>query len=179
MKRIGRRKRVGTEAAVLGFCALAAAGVIAGTTAYLTDHTVITNEISAGWNETETVEEFPSPTPVAPGETVVKKVRIQNKGEVPCYIRAALIVSEGTVTLEGLNTELWVDGQDGYYYYRDVVQPGDSTGEFFTGVKVDRQTEEDTVTVTVYEESIQAMHGSVPYKDYKEAWNYYLGGGGK
>lgn len=177
MKKMSRKKKTKMAAAVFGICVLTAIGVIAGTSAYLTDNAEVVNEIWAGWNETKTEEEFPTPTPVSPGETVIKKVQIRNTGKVPCYIRVALIVSEGTVTLEGLDTESWVDGQDGYYYWQNVVQPGESTGELFTGVRVDHQTESETVTVTVYEESVQAVCGSVPYKDYREAWKYYLGGG--
>ena len=88
-------------------------------------------------------------------------------------------MSEGTVTPGEMDTDLWIDGEDGYYYYRDVVQPGDSTTELFTGVRIDQESEGDTVAVTVYEESVQAFVGTVPCKDYQEAWKHYQGGGGE
>lgn len=162
--------------AVCSVLTLASAGWFAGTSAYLTAHLEILNRLTVGWNDTVTEEEFPTPTPVPPGESVVKKVRIKNTGPVPCYIRASLLVSEGTVTLEGMDTEHWADGKDGYYYYKDVVQPGGSTEELFTAVSVGQAPVGDTVTVTVYEESVQAFHGSGAYKTYKEAWEHYLGG---
>ena len=178
MKKTNRRK-AGAAAAAFCLGLPAALGVITGTSAYMTDHAEKVNCITVGWNTTEIEEEFPSPTPAAPGDTVAKKVRIRNTGSVPCYIRAALLVSEGTVTPGEMDTDLWIDGEDGYYYYRDVVQPGDSTTELFTGVRIDQEPEGDTVAVTVYEESVQAFVGTVPCKDYQEAWKHYQGGGGE
>ena len=132
-----------------------------GTSAYLTDHEERIKQITAGYNETGTEEEFPTPTPTAPGETIVKKVRVQNRGAVPCYIRISLAVSEGSVSLEGLNTTEWTNGKDGYYYYRNVVEPGGSTEDLFAGVRIGGNPEADSVTVTVYEESVQAFDGTV------------------
>ena len=70
-----------------------------------------------GHNTSTIDEEFPTPTPVPPGKSVVKRVKIRNEGSVACYIRAALIFSEPIEAIEGLDTENWVKGEDDYYYY--------------------------------------------------------------
>ena len=160
-----------------GICVLTLFCAVSGTSAYLTDHEERINQITAGYNETGIEEEFPTPTPAAPEETIVKKVRVKNYGAVPCYIRISVAVSEGSVTLEGLNTTGWTDGKDGYYYYRNVVEPGSSTEDLFAGVRIEGNPEADSVTVTVYEESVQAFDGTVLYEDYQKAWEYYRGGG--
>lgn len=172
-----KKRRPAGITACCGICVLILFCAASGTSAYLTDHEERINQITAGYNETGTEEEFPTPTPTAPGETIVKKVRVQNRGAVPCYIRISLAVSEGSVSLEGLNTTEWTNGKDGYYYYRNVVEPGGSTEDLFAGVRIGGNPEADSVTVTVYEESVQAFDGTVPYGDYQKAWEHYRGGG--
>ena len=72
MKKTNRRK-AGAAAAAFCLGLPAALGVITGTSAYMTDHAEKVNRITVGWNTTEIEEEFPSPTPAAPGDTVAKK----------------------------------------------------------------------------------------------------------
>lgn len=59
------------------FCA------VSGTSAYLTDHEERINQITAGYNETGIEEEFPTPTPAAPGETIVKKYVLRIMEQCP------------------------------------------------------------------------------------------------
>lgn len=174
MKKNGRR-RLTVFIAVWLFLWLTVV-ILSGTSAYLTDHGEIINRITAGYNETETEEEFPDPDPVSPGEMVVKKVRVRNQGPVPRYIRISLAVSQGNVVLEGLDTENWIQ-EDEFYYYRHVVNPGDSTSELFEGVIPENCKEAESITVTVMEESVQACDAGVPYRNYREAWKHYRGGG--
>lgn len=172
------RKRAGKLMMVLitgCFLFLLSVLIFSGTSAYLTDHQKIINRITAGYNETETEEEFPSPTPVSPGEAAVKKVCVRNQGSVACYIRVSLSVSQGEVTLEGLDTENWIREEE-FYYYRHVVNPGMSTSELFTGVTPQNIRDVEEIAVTVIEESVQACNAGVPYRDYKEAWEHYRGG---
>lgn len=149
---------------------------ITGTGAWMTDHDRILNQMTAGYNDSTIEEEFPSPTPAEPGETVAKEVKIRNSGPVPCYIRVSVLISEGEVTLEGLDTTNWLYEEDGFYYYKKAVEPGESTDSLFTGVKTDAASGNSQLTVTVVEESVQAVSGGIPYKDYQEAWKNYRGG---
>lgn len=79
--------------------------------------------------------------------TTKRNVAVQNTGDTAAYIRAAVIVTwmkdgnaaDQNVTArlpqEGTDYELayaadgWLEGEDGYWYYRDPVAPQDSTGK--------------------------------------------------
>ena len=85
-------------------CTMAAAiWLLPGTSAYFTDHESVWNRMVFGHNTSTIDEEFPTPTPVPPGKSVVKRVKIRNEGSVACYIRAALIFSEPIEAIEGLD----------------------------------------------------------------------------
>ena len=175
-----KKKRVMAAAAGLLCGMIAVISAVSGTasaTAYMSDHADVNNQFVVGNNTTTVEEEFPTPTPVSPGEHVAKKVKVTNQGNVPCYIRVALSYSEDLIALENLDTENWEAGEDGYYYYKHVVEVGSSTTNLFSGVTAKGQAEASDIRIDVYEESVQTTDGSQPYKDYKEAWAHYGGGG--
>ena len=116
-------------------------------------------------------------SPVPPGKSVVKRVKIRNEGSVACYIRAALIFSEPIEAIEGLDTENWVKGEDDYYYYKKPVSEGESTTELFTGIRVAKEMEQKELEVSVYEESVQIQKGNMVFHGYREAWDAYERGG--
>ncbi len=155
-------------------CGMAAAiWLLPGTSAYFTDHESAWNRMAFGHNTSTIDEEFPMPTPVPLGKSVIKKVKIRNEGSVACYIRAALVFSEPIEALEGLDTENWVKGEDDYYYYKKPVLEGESTTELFTGIRVSKAMEQKELEVSVYEESVQIQKGNTIFRDYQEAWNAY------
>ena len=135
------------------------------------------NRMVFGHNTSTIDEEFPTPTPVPPGKSVVKRVKIRNEGSVACYIRAALIFSEPIEAIEGLDTENWVKGEDDYYYYKKPVSEGESTTELFTGIRVAKEMEQKELEVLVYEESVQIQKGNMVFHGYREAWDAYERGG--
>ncbi|MCD8154024.1 MAG: SipW-dependent-type signal peptide-containing protein [Clostridiales bacterium] len=167
------------------------AGVLCagGTAAYFSDFAAARNTVAVGRNTTEIQEEFPdpTPTPIENNPQYDKTVWVGNVtgGEsgfnVDCYIRVSLSYSNDDigrgVTLQGLDTENWVyDPEDGYYYYRWIVEEGQRTTPLFTGIQIDSGKVDATYqeyltgfSVNVYEESVQA--GS--FADYGAAWNYF------
>ena len=72
-----------------------------------------------------------------------ENVQIQNTGTTDAYIRATYVVNwlnkDGTIaasvptgyrySLTENPDNVWVKGNDGYFYYRTPVAPGNSTGE--------------------------------------------------
>ena len=116
-----KTKRLFFLAGAAGCTMAAAIWLLPGTSAYFTDHESVWNRMVFGHNTSTIDEEFPTPTPVPPGKSVVKRVKIRNEGSVACYIRAALIFSEPIEAIEGLDTENWVKGEDDYYYYVKAV----------------------------------------------------------
>ena len=109
-----KTKRLFFLAGAAGCTMAAAIWLLPGTSAYFTDHESVWNRMVFGHNTSAIDEEFPTPTPVPPGKSVVKRVKIRNEGSVACYIRAALIFSEPIEAIEGLDTENWVKGEDDY-----------------------------------------------------------------
>ena len=76
-----------------------------------------------------------------------------------------------------LNTENWVKGEDDYYYYKKPVSEGESTTELFTGIRVAKEMEQKELEVSVYEESVQIQKGNMVFHGYREAWDAYERGG--
>lgn len=172
-----KTKRLFFLAGAAGCTMAAAIWLLPGTSAYFTDHESVWNRMVFGHNTSTIDEEFPTPTPVPPGKSVVKRVKIRNEGSVACYIRAALIFSELIEAIEGLDTENWVKGEDDYYYYKKPVSEGESTTELFTGIRVAKEMEQKELEVSVYEESVQIQKGNMVFHGYREAWDAYERGG--
>ena len=97
-----------------------------------------------GHNTTEVEEVFPSPPPQNPdlNPDYEKTVWISNAGgtnsecSVPCYTRAfPLSYSHSDISkalhFKNLNTTDWIyNSQDGFYYYRYVLQKGEKQNLF-------------------------------------------------
>lgn len=102
---------------------------IGGTLAWLTSTpNALVNTFEAGKVPNRIVETFENNTK--------SNVRIQNVGNVPAFIRVALVpvwrnsdgsgtglATAGTYTIS-INSTNWTLGSGGYYYYNGIVQPG-------------------------------------------------------
>lgn len=159
------------------------------TTAYFSDHEETVNILVPGHNTTEVEEVFPSPPPQNPdlNPNYEKTVWVSNAGgtnsecSVPCYTRISLSYSHSDISkalyFKNLNTTDWIyNSQDGFYYYRYVLQKGEKTKPLFTGFYIDSAKVEDKYkkqipffSIHVYEESVQANG----FPDYHSAWRYY------
>lgn len=132
-------------------CGLAVLAI--GTAAnYVVEETAY-NVITTGLLRMELVEETtggkPWPedglTDIFPGMTADKIVKVHNSGAVPffCKVSVSGLVKayEGgelpfdPITLD-LDTEHWVE-QEGFYYYRRILNPGETTEPLFTKVSFD------------------------------------------
>lgn len=158
--------------------------------AYQTDHDNQLNTIRPGWNDTSIVEKFPTPEPAEPGseETYTKEVAIKNSNSVPCYVRVLVKTANQDVDVtyyydgkEGMNTEDWVyNSEDDFYYYKSVLNPGETTKNLMDEIKVsipeNMYTEKlEEETVIIYEESVQSKNADTGenWPTYKEAWQHY------
>lgn len=153
-----------------------------GTLAYFTDEEKARNVITTGnidieleeWMEDADNNDELIPFPengvsdVMPGSQISKIVQVRNVGGNPAYVRIQVEkaielddVSAGQVPdldliTFNLNTEKWELGTDGYYYYKNVLQPGEVTEPLFTVVTFDSdmdnmyQKSSATVDVTAY-----------------------------
>ena len=137
---------------------------VAGTLAYLVDSTdPVTNTFTPAHVSTAVDETF---------ENGVKSdVKIQNTGDIPAYIRAAVIINwadgDGNVSATPVKTtdytikwtkEGWVE-HGGYYYYTAPVAVGALTGQLFTGCELAKGVtppEGYSLQVTILADGIQS-----------------------
>ena len=128
-------------------------GSVAGTLAFFAGKAVTHNVITSANVDIALVEtqkdgdkEIPYPTdPVAgimPGREVSKIVRVENTGKADAWVRIKLDTAVTDAQGEALpatelqmdiDTENWVL-EDGYYYYKTILKPGEKTKPLFTTV---------------------------------------------
>lgn len=117
-------------------------------------------------------------------DNVKTNVKIQNTGNVDAYIRAAVVITwqneagnvYGTVPVEGTDYTMtypsnssWVQGADGFYYYKSPVKAGESTGVLIEECKMaEGATPPDGYTLHV--EILGSGIQSTPDTAIKEAW---------
>ena len=146
---------------------------VGGTVAYLVAHTdPVTNTFTPGEVSCQVEEEFKD------NDTVKTKAVIKNTGNVPAYIRVAVVANtvdeNGDITgmadlsqVDWLNETNWTEGNDGFYYYKGVVQPGDVTADLLeNGIPL------TGIQVTILASAIQ----STPTDAVQEAWGYVPSG---
>lgn len=155
---------------VLLFC------IVTGSVAYLIKQNSIKNEFVTGNVRTEIIEDFDA------SNKIKKDVSIKNVGNVPIYIRIAIVISlkdeEGNV-LEGIPQENedysikfsrssnWLKGNDGYYYYKNKIEPNASTDILIEECKQIKEFNYKILEVSIANQAIQAE----PTKAVTEAWN--------
>ena len=138
---------------------------VGGTVAYLVAHTdPVTNTFTPGKVSCQVEEKFE-------GNNVKTEAVVKNTGNVPAYIRVAVVANtidaQGNITgmktlPDGwLNTENWAEGDGGFYYYKGVVQPGDVTANLLNA-----DINLEGIQVTILASAIQSM----PDDAVNEAW---------
>ncbi|MFD2306749.1 hypothetical protein [Enterococcus termitis] len=129
--------------------------LVGGITAYaaMTMKEEKVNFFQIGNLQTKIDEVFTEPTTIAPEKAVEKKVSIVNTGTLNQFVRVLLhpeihLESDGITRLlpanigdelsVDINNTQWKLGEDGYYYYLNVLKPGDANASeaLFTQVKL-------------------------------------------
>lgn len=126
---------------------------------------------------TDQGKEFPTEgVYVIPGDVVSKKVTVESDCDHPFYLRIKLVYGIKSTELSAddcfklnINEEHW-ELHDGWYYYKDVVDPNETTPEIFShveivGSKVDNNYIGKTLTLTVNAQAVQSENN--PLKDNK------------
>ena len=138
---------------------------VGGTVAYLVTHTdPVVNTFTPGKVSCQVEEEFKD------NDTVKTKAVVKNTGNVPAYIRVAVVANtvDGdnitgmkTLPVGWLNAEKWTE-VGGFYYYKGVVQPGDVTANLLNA-----DINLEGIQVTILASAIQSM----PDAAVEEAWH--------
>lgn len=141
--------------------------------AYLTAEDDAENVFTAGIKEVEIDEEF-TPRPLEPGVEISKKVHLTNTGNVPVFVRASVIFSdsdmEALCEVLDYDTVKW-ELHEGYWHYKEVLYPEESTSNLFTGIKIREDANPELLKnfkIYVYAESV--LWEGDETVDYISAW---------
>ncbi len=125
---------------------------------------------------------------IVPGDIVSKKVSIENDCTHPFYLRVKIVYGVNSQVLSSedcfklnINEENW-ELVDGWYYYKGVVNPKETTPNVFShveivGSKVDNSYIGKTLTLSVIAQAVQSENN--PIQDGKtytaHGWPEYKG----
>ena len=113
---------------------------------------------------------------IVPGDIVSKKVSVENVCEHPFYLRVKLVYGVDSQELSAKDCfKLNIDESNwqyanGWYYYKGVVEPGETTPDVFTkveivGSKVDNSYLGKTLTLSVVAHAVQSENNPVEGTD--------------
>lgn len=121
----------------------------AGSLAYVTKTETVHNVITTGAMELQLQQTgadgkaySDGPLEIMPGDTVVNRTAVTNSGAHPFWVRVQVkkAVKDSTLSAEGmlldLNNRNWTY-KDGYYYYNQALQAGQTTEALFTKISFD------------------------------------------
>lgn len=138
------------------------------------------NNFKTGNVNIEVQETFPECTDFS--KECKKEVSIQNESlQTDAVIRVAIVpywqdgsgnawpgdVSSSVVELNFSNLEKWENGGDGYYYYKEVVEAGQSTDQLLSSVKInipsglEDRYDGKTLVVDVKAEAVQPTMAAI------------------
>lgn len=179
-------------------CMIVAVCSVGITYALLTDNEEKNNILIVGETKNEITEEFRPPEKLEPGVTFKKTINITNTGNLPCFARVSINFSSSKAEnlcepLEINNTEWEYNADDGFYYYKYIIEPGKTTSaplleevtlKKYTGNIVtdengnevqEEYTEEDMMDfdIIVYSETVQheKHSGACADNEYLTVWN--------
>ena len=164
---------------VVALVAALMAFVSTSTLAYYSTVGKATNVVTSGniqfiiHETTDQGKEFPREgVYIVPGDIVSKKVSSESDCEHPFYLRVKMVygVNSQDLTAEdcfklNINEEYW-EFYDGWYYYKEVVDPGETTPDVFShveivGSKVDNDYLGKTLTLTVKAQAVQSENNPI------------------
>lgn len=144
-----------------------------GVYAYFTHKKSTMNQINLAYNKITVNENYIPPLNIQKGTSFIKEPYITNVGTVDCYVRIKSVVSDSRVekylTIDYNNTDYTYNAEDGYWYYKTALKPGEKSKSLFTTVKIAEDADDivlDGFDIYVYAESIQTVEG----KTMEEMW---------
>lgn len=172
-------QKLKARCAVVALIAIALTFLTQGTLAYYSTVGKATNVVTSGnlqliiHEKTDAGTEFPEEgVYIVPGDIVSKKVSVENDCDHPFYLRVKVVygVNSQELTAEdcfklNIDEEHW-ELHDGWYYYKDVVDPGETTPNVFShvemvGSKIDNRYIGKTLTLTVKAQAVQSENNPI------------------
>lgn len=109
---------------------------------------------------------------IVPGDIVSKKVSIESDCDHPFYLRVKMVYGVESQELSAedcfklnINEEHWIY-HEGWYYYKGIVNPGETTPNVFShveivGAKLDNRYLGKTLTLTVKAQAVQSENNPI------------------
>ena len=154
-----------------------------GTLAYYSTVGKATNVVTSGniqfiiHEKTDAGTDFPKEgVYIVPGDIVSKRVSIESDCEHPFYLRVKIVYGVDSKELSAedcfklnINEEFW-EQHDGWYYYKGIVNPGETTPNVFShveivGSKVDNSYIGKTLTLSVIAQAVQSENNPIDGDD--------------
>ena len=154
-----------------------------GTLAYYSTVGKATNVVTSGniqfiiHEKTDAGTDFPKEgVYIVPGDIVSKRVSIESDCEHPFYLRVKIVYGVDSKELSAedcfklnINEEFW-EQHDGWYYYKGIVNPGETTPNVFShveivGAKVDNRYIGKTLQLTVIAQAVQSENNPIDGDD--------------
>lgn len=189
------KKRNAAGALLFAFALFFVMNVTGKSLAYYTVTGTATNVVTSGiiqlaiHEQTEDGKPFPEDgVEVKAGEKVDKKVTVENICAQPFYLRIKLVngIEDSNLSTMGvfdvdLNTADWTQRADGYIYYNEILQPGQTTSAAFTQVelvkgRVSTAYEGKVLTLTVTAEAVQSKNNPADHPWEASGWPEAEGG---
>lgn len=105
---------------------------------------------------------------IMPGSIISKRVSVLNTGANPCWVRVKLTngadgeADSDEITDLDINLKDWIAGDDGYYYYSKVLEPGVETEKLFSQIKISGSADSSylgkILKLTVWAFAVQSEH---------------------
>lgn len=115
---------------------------VQGTAAYQSAYDKAVNIVTPGNISSEIGEDFPNPPTIVPDKDIdiAKKIWVsnnpsgQNQTGTDCYVRVAVGYSNSdigkAVTMKNTDSENWIYGDDGFYYYKKILREASQQHSF-------------------------------------------------
>lgn len=171
--------KIKAKCAVIALVAVALTFLTQGTLAYYSTIGKATNVVTSGniqfiiHEKTDQGTEFPKEgVYIVPGDIVSKEVSVENDCEHPFYLRVKMVYGVDSQELSSedcfklnIDESNW-ELHDGWYYYKGVVNPGETTPNVFShveivGSKVDNSYIGKTLTLTVDAQAVQSENNPI------------------
>lgn len=146
MKKSLNKKTLGLAGAALFLTAGLSVGSVM---AYFTTYTQVSGGVSLSLGTTSTI----------PEETVedwTKHVTIENTGDIDCFVRVRAFAGSQYQDSLVYSGENWSLAADGYYYYSEILSPGETSGELL--IAIDNMESNQSFNVIVVQESAPVIY---------------------
>jgi len=176
-------KKIRLKLFILAFTAIIMTLITQASLAFYTVVGKSTNIITSGDIRMQIHEMTDQGTPfpvdgvyIVPGDVVSKKVSVENICEQPFYLRVKIVYGIDSSVLPAEECfKLNIDGEhwqlvDGWYYYKSILQPGETTPDVFSrveivGDKVDNRHLGKTLSLNIVAHAVQSKNNPVEGTD--------------